>query len=149
MFRDLPPSQIVPRLADAGVYAASESSFYRILKGAAMLATLQWLGIVPSFSRPRVAFDNLEATRQWVSRFVGWCNKEHQHGAIRFVTPSGRHSGEERKVLRRRQEVYEEVRERNPSRRTGSGRAWTPIGEVILNPVAHGSNRLNEEWKSA
>ena len=27
-----PPSQIVPRLADEGVYIASESSFYRILK---------------------------------------------------------------------------------------------------------------------
>jgi len=31
-FRDLPPSQIVPRLADMGIYIASESSFYRILK---------------------------------------------------------------------------------------------------------------------
>ena len=28
----LPPSQIVPRLADAGVYLASESTFYRVLK---------------------------------------------------------------------------------------------------------------------
>lgn len=31
-FRDLPPSQIVPRLADMGIYVASESSFYRLLK---------------------------------------------------------------------------------------------------------------------
>ncbi len=30
----LPPSQLVPRLADRGVYIASESSFYRILKAA-------------------------------------------------------------------------------------------------------------------
>ena len=29
---NLPPTQIVPRLADRGVYLASESSFYRILK---------------------------------------------------------------------------------------------------------------------
>jgi len=29
---NLPPSQIVPRLADKGIYVASESSFYRILK---------------------------------------------------------------------------------------------------------------------
>ena len=28
----LPPSQIVPRLADQGQYLASESSFYRVLK---------------------------------------------------------------------------------------------------------------------
>src|SRR5699024_6157272 len=31
-FVDLPPSQIVPRLADQGVYIASESSFYRLLR---------------------------------------------------------------------------------------------------------------------
>ena len=31
-FCSLPPSQIVPALADAGVYIASESSFYRVLR---------------------------------------------------------------------------------------------------------------------
>ena len=31
-FSDLPPSQIVPKLADEGRYLASESSFYRILR---------------------------------------------------------------------------------------------------------------------
>jgi putative transposase len=31
-FSSLPPSQIVPRLADRGEYLASESSFYRVLK---------------------------------------------------------------------------------------------------------------------
>ncbi|NLJ99888.1 MAG: IS3 family transposase, partial [Clostridia bacterium] len=31
-FQSLPPSQIVPRLADKGVYLASESTFYRVLK---------------------------------------------------------------------------------------------------------------------
>jgi transposase InsO family protein len=31
-FRDLAPSQIVPRLADRGVYVASESTIYRILR---------------------------------------------------------------------------------------------------------------------
>ena len=33
-FASLPPSQIVPRLADQGRYPASESSFYRILRAA-------------------------------------------------------------------------------------------------------------------
>jgi len=33
-FADLPPSQIVPRLADEGVYLASESTFYRVLHDA-------------------------------------------------------------------------------------------------------------------
>jgi putative transposase len=31
-YRSLPPTQIVPRLADRGVYLASESSFYRVLR---------------------------------------------------------------------------------------------------------------------
>lgn len=31
-YESLPPTQIVPRLADKGIYIASESSFYRVLK---------------------------------------------------------------------------------------------------------------------
>jgi transposase InsO family protein len=37
-FRALAPSQIVPRLADAGIYAGSESTFYRTLKAEGLLA---------------------------------------------------------------------------------------------------------------
>ncbi|MFP4432434.1 MAG: helix-turn-helix domain-containing protein [Spirochaetaceae bacterium] len=37
-YRDLPPSQIVPKLADKGIYVASESSFYRILRDQKLLA---------------------------------------------------------------------------------------------------------------
>ncbi|KQC04791.1 MAG: integrase [Methanoculleus sp. SDB] len=40
-FRDLSPKQIVPQLADQGVYLASESTFYRVLKEHAMLAHRQ------------------------------------------------------------------------------------------------------------
>ncbi len=36
-FRDLSPKQIVPKLADQGVYLASESTFYRVLKEHKML----------------------------------------------------------------------------------------------------------------
>lgn len=31
-YAELPPSQVVPRLADQGIYIASESSFYRVLR---------------------------------------------------------------------------------------------------------------------
>lgn len=31
-FRDLPPAQLVPRLADMGIYVASESTIYRVLR---------------------------------------------------------------------------------------------------------------------
>jgi transposase InsO family protein len=40
-FRDLSPKQIVPQLADQGIYLASESTFYRVLKEHAMLAHRQ------------------------------------------------------------------------------------------------------------
>lgn len=40
-FRDLPPTQIVPRLADAGQYLASESTMYRILRQEHQLAHRQ------------------------------------------------------------------------------------------------------------
>lgn len=40
-FRDLSPKQIVPKLADQGVYLASESSFYRVLKDNKMLTHRQ------------------------------------------------------------------------------------------------------------
>ena len=36
-YQSLPPSQIVPLLADKGIYIASESSFYRVLKRAKQL----------------------------------------------------------------------------------------------------------------
>lgn len=36
-YASLPPSQIVPRLADQGVYVASESTFYRVLKSEGQL----------------------------------------------------------------------------------------------------------------
>ncbi len=37
-FAGLPPSQIVPRLADQGEYIASEASFYRVLREAGQMA---------------------------------------------------------------------------------------------------------------
>jgi len=36
-YADLPPSKIVPRLADKGIYIASEASFYRVLKAENLL----------------------------------------------------------------------------------------------------------------
>lgn len=86
------------------------------MKGATMLATLQRLGVIPSFSRPSVSndnpfseslfgalkctpaysskpFDSLEAARVWVHDFVGWYNEVHRHSGIRFVTPAQRHRG--------------------------------------------------------
>ena len=130
------------------------------MKGATMLATLQALGVMPSFSRPAVSNDNpyseslfktlkyrptyprrsfetLVAARQWVSTFVTWYNHEHRHSAIRFVTPAQRHAGLDVALLRKRVDVYAAAKARHPERWSGTTRNWEPIHEVHLNPENH------------
>lgn len=127
------------------------------MKGATMLATLQALGVMPSFSRPsvsndnpyseslfktlkyrpaypRTAFDSLLAARQWVGGFVHWYNHEHRHSAIRFVTPAQRHAGLDAALLRNRAEVYQAARSTHPERWSGGARNWDPVSIVHLNP---------------
>ncbi|NOJ83933.1 IS3 family transposase [Myxococcus xanthus] len=127
------------------------------MKGATLLATLQWLGVTPSFSRPRVSDDNAfsealfrtlkyrpsfprrpfasaEDARAWVTRFVHWYNTEHLHSAIRFVTPDDRHFSRETALLARRHQVYQRAQARHPERWSRHTRDWTPAGPVRLNP---------------
>lgn len=58
-FKDLPPSQIVPRLADSGVYVASESTMYRMLRQEGQLAHRRSERAPQKRSKPRA----LVATR--------------------------------------------------------------------------------------
>ena len=127
------------------------------MKGKMMLAKLQELGVVPSFSRPRVSDDNPFAealfrtmkyrpnyperpfvmvgdARRWVANFVAWYNDDHQHSGIRFVTPSERHDGREAAILAHRHRVYSAARSRRPGRWSRQTRNWTPIATVRLNP---------------
>lgn len=52
-FKDLPPNQIVPRLADSGVYVASESTMYRLLRQHGQLVHQRSERIVQKRSKPR------------------------------------------------------------------------------------------------
>jgi putative transposase len=127
------------------------------LKATTVLAMLHWLGIEPSYSRPRVSddnafaealfrtakyrpefppkgFANLDAARQWSWRFVHWYNEQHRHSGIRYVTPAQRHAGQDGPVLAARHVVYQDARQRNPQRWSGLTRNWTPVGVVTLNP---------------
>jgi putative transposase len=127
------------------------------MKGSTMLATLQRLGIVPSFSRPRVSDDNpfsealfrtlkyrpefpskpfqsLQDARAWVAAFVAWYNNEHLHSAIGFVTPDDRHQGRDAAILAARQAVYQRAQRRHPERWTGDTRNWIAPPVVRLNP---------------
>ena len=128
------------------------------MKGSTLLAMLQRLGVVASFSRPGVSDDNpfsealfrtmkyrpgfprkpfesFAAALKWVEDFVHWYNNEHLHSANRYVTPSDRHSGKESPLLANRHEVYTAARCRTPRRWTGNTRNWSPAGAVYLNPI--------------
>jgi len=127
------------------------------MKGATMLATLQRLGVVPSFSRPQVSDDNpyseslfrtmkyrpgypsqpfssLAVAQAWVDGFVRWYNTEHLHSSIRFVTPDDRHFGREHAILANRRDLYENARLKNPNRWSRNIRNWEPVETVYLNP---------------
>jgi putative transposase len=52
-FKDLPPSQIVPRLADRGIYVASESTLYRLLREVGQLTHRRLERVAQKRSKPR------------------------------------------------------------------------------------------------
>ncbi|CDS55333.1 Mobile element protein [Polaromonas sp. CG9_12] len=52
-FKDLPPSQIVPRLADQGLYVGSESTLYRLLREAGQLTHRRLERVAQKRSKPR------------------------------------------------------------------------------------------------
>ena len=86
------------------------------MKASTMTVKLLDLGINTSYSRPRFSNDNpysealfrtckyrpdfprkgfetLLQARKWVAKFIDWYNHDHRHSALKFVTPSERHSG--------------------------------------------------------
>jgi len=274
-FANLPPSQIVPKLADEGIYLASESTFYRTLrddkqlshrgrakaatnkrpaaflatepnqlwswditymgttvkglffylylimdvfsrkivgwevyaeesadhaaktfrkaylregiagrplklhsdngspmKGATMLGTLQKFGVMPSFSRPSVSndnpysealfktlkyhpglpdkpFDTLDEARLWVTGFQRWYNEEHQHSAIKFVTPGQRHRGDDKNILNKRTVLYAMAKAAMPKRWSGSCRNWDRPAVVSLNPQKSTQSKTTIQDKAA
>jgi putative transposase len=126
-------------------------------KATTVLAMLHWLKIKPSYSRPRVSDDNafveslfrtakyrpqfptegfadLQAARQWASRFVRWYNHDHLHSGIRYVSPADRHDGRDGEILTQRHRLYLEARTRNPRRWARHTRNWSRIDVVTLNP---------------
>jgi len=96
------------------------------------VATMQRMGVVPSFSRPSVSNDNpfsealfktlkyvpaypakpfesLDAARRWVAHFCTWYNQSHRHSGLKFVTPAQRHDGTDVAILEKRKSVYKEA----------------------------------------
>lgn len=126
------------------------------MKAFTMLAKLESLGVMPSFSRPGISNDNpyseslfrtmkyrpeypehpfedMSSARNWSERFVQWYNNEHLHSGICFVTPADRHDRKDVEILKNRQQVYLDAKASHPERWTGITRNWKHIGEVALN----------------
>lgn len=127
------------------------------LKATTVLAMLHWLGVKPSYSRPRVSddnafveslfrtakyrpefpakgFENLDNAREWAADFTHWYNHEHRHSGIRYVSPAQRHAGEDRPILEARHALYVQARDRHPRRWSRGTRNWSTIDAVTLNP---------------
>ena len=132
-----------------------------------ILATMQYLGITASYSRPSVSNDNpyseslfktlkykpgypknfetIEEARNWVEEFVKWYNTEHLHSGIKFVTPEQRHNGDDKDILAKRDATYQAAKKMNPKRWTRTTRNWTYIDKVKLK----GSARRIQPLKNA
>lgn len=125
------------------------------MKGSTMLMTLYNLGVIPSFSRPRVSDDNpyseslfktlkyiggypkffkdIEHAKQWVKKFVEWYNTIHRHSGINYVTPNQRYYGQDIAILEKRYKTYEEAKRKNPLRWSSNQKKWNYEKEVYLN----------------
>jgi transposase InsO family protein len=127
------------------------------MRSATLESRLEELGVLRSFSRPRVSNDNpyseslfrtvkfrpdyprrpfrsQEEACEWVMAFVDWYNHRHRHSGIRFVTPAQRHSGQAVAIARQRAAVYERACQQHPRRWSRSTRCWRQPEVVCINP---------------
>jgi putative transposase len=128
------------------------------MKAQTMKAKLEEIGVLSSYSRPRVTNDNpysealfrtlkyrpewpssdfssLSVARDWVENFTRWYNNKHKHSKLNFVTPAQRHAGQDQEVLEKREVVLAAAKKMNPNRWSGEVRNCQPIGAVTLNPA--------------
>lgn len=162
------------QVADIESYTISEQLFTRMMvryklssvylhsdngnpmKSGTILMTLYKLGIVPSFSRPRVSNDNafiesffktlkymkaypksflsMNEAQFWVADFIDWYNEHHMHSAIGYVTPVQKHSGIASAIIAARNDVKQKAYESNRHRWSGMCATLPDPQVVILNP---------------
>jgi len=136
------------------------------MRGSTMIQTLYNLGILPSFSRPRVSNDNpfsesffktvkytagfpsffkdLEHARTWMADFVDWYNTEHRHSGIGLITPEQRHSGEGSKIMSKRNNVMSKAYSLKPERWSSKPAVWENAKKVFLNPSSETREKLGK-----
>ena len=127
------------------------------MKAATMIMMLYRLGIIPSFSRPRVSDDNpysesffktmkyhvryphhfegIDHARLWLADFVDWYNTEHRHSAIGYVTPQQRHDGHDLELFERRNKALNLARLSHPERWGNRVALHGAERIVYLNPI--------------
>jgi transposase InsO family protein len=128
------------------------------MKSYTLKERLEVLGVLSSYSRPRVSNDNpyseagfrtlkyrpgypqdgfktIEDAREWVCTFVDWYNNKHYHSGINFLTPNSRHNGQDEEIMRRRKELYESARKLHPQRFNKGIQKWESPKTVALNPT--------------
>jgi len=127
------------------------------MKGITLVAFYYRLGIVPSFSRPRVSDDNpyiesffktlkytcgypkfftsLNHARTWFADFIDWYNRNHMHSGLQYVTPFQKRKGEHHVIFAKRNGVLENARQKHPER-------WG--SRATRKYLAHASEVLNQ-----
>lgn len=139
------------------------------MKSSTLKAKLELLGVLTSYSRPRVSNDNpysealfrtckyrpnyptegfmsLDEARKWVMQFVNWYNNIHYHSGIKFTTPNSRHNGKAKEIIENRKIVYNTAKELHPERWTKNIRNWNLPDHVALNPI--NEERINQKSTS-
>ena len=137
------------------------------MKAVTLKTKLESLGVISSYSRPRVSndnpyfealfrtckyrssypiegFDSIDAAREWVNGFVEWYNNEHYHSGLNFVTPNARHNGTAEKIMKKREKVYNAARKVRPERWTREIRNWELPETVALNPTDEIKNKVKD-----
>lgn len=137
------------------------------MKAVTLKVKLESLGVMSSYSRPRVSNDNpysealfrtckyrsnypvvgfesIYSAREWVDGFVEWYNNKHYHSGINFVTPNTRHNGSAEKIMKKRKKVYNAARLAHPERWTKETRNWALPKTVSLNPEKVEKNKTEE-----
>lgn len=128
------------------------------MKGITLVALYYHLGIVPSFSRPRVSDDNpyiesffktlkytcgypkfftsLDHARKWFANFIDWYNKFHMHSGLQYVTPAQKRNGDHHEVFARRNAVLEKAKQKHPDRwGRRATRKYEANAAEVLNPT--------------
>jgi len=127
------------------------------MKGITLVAFYYQLGIIPSFSRPRVSDDNpyiesffktlkhtcgyprcfttITNAREWFANFINWYNQQHKHSGLQYVTPVQKRTGKHILIFSKRNKILQAAKEKHPERwGCKSTKKYSVVKTEVLNP---------------